>query len=268
MDKLFHWFIRCVLHVKSTTSNIIVEGETGQIPPSVYAKVNVICYLERLQSLKSNTIVKQVYHDLLRLHECGHNTWVTRACELAGKYNIKIGTGENYRTFKNNCKGVLTNCYKINWAAEVINVAKYPKIRTYCLHKSEFVLEPYLDHVHDIRYRSAISKLRASSHALEIERGRYTNPRTPVDDRLCLACGEVEDEVHFIINCSIFNATRNAFFDKVVLSYPGFRDLNDKDKYIFLMSTRNEQLLVWLGKFVHNLFLARGEYLARRTYNS
>ena len=86
IDKMFHWFIPCALKVKSTTSNVIVVGESGQVPPSVYSHINVLGYLERLQHLKPDMLVKQVYLDLLGLHNCGHNTWVTSVFELAQGY--------------------------------------------------------------------------------------------------------------------------------------------------------------------------------------
>ena len=33
-----------------------------------------------------------------------------------------------------------------------------------------------------------------SSHTLEIKRGRHTSPKTPVANRKCLMCDEIEDE--------------------------------------------------------------------------
>ena len=178
IDKMLHWFIRCALKVKSTTSNVIVVSESGQIPPSVYSHINVLCYLERLQHLKPDMLVKQVFLDLLRLHNCGHNTWVTSVFELAQGFNLTIGI-DDYDRFKKNCRLVSTNCFKINWLSEVRNYEKHPIIRTYSLHKREFCLEPYFDAVKDARYWSALTTLRASSHTLEIERGRYTVPKTP-----------------------------------------------------------------------------------------
>ena len=61
-------------------------------------------------------------------------------------------------------------------------------------------MEKYLDMVTDKRYRTAITRLRTSSHTLEIERGRYTIPRTPAADRLCCVCKVVEDEEHFLVS--------------------------------------------------------------------
>ena len=41
-----------------------------------------------------------------------------------------------------------------------------------------------------------------SSHRLAIGSGRWTRPnRTPVNERICVECGVVEDEYHFVIEC-------------------------------------------------------------------
>ena len=195
--------------------------------------------------------------DLLRLHNCGHNTWVTSVFELAQGYNLAIGI-DDYDRFKKNCRLVLTNCFKIIWLSEVRNDEKHPIIRTYSLHKREFCLEPYLDAVKDARYRSALTKLRASSHTLEIERGRYTVPKTPTSERLCSVCQEVEDWIHFLIRCTRYNLLRNEVFGKIYQISPNFTSLNDNEKYVFLMTSCNKQLMVWLGKFVHEIFGYRG----------
>ena len=42
IDKVFYQFIRCILQVKATTSNVMVIGESGQLPPSVFSHINVL----------------------------------------------------------------------------------------------------------------------------------------------------------------------------------------------------------------------------------
>ena len=96
IDKVFFWCMRCVLHVKSTTSNIIVVGECGQIPPSVSAYIKAICYLNRLQNLTPN-MVKQTYSELSRLHNCGFSTWVTKVFALAQKYDIDLNMNRGFK---------------------------------------------------------------------------------------------------------------------------------------------------------------------------
>ena len=55
---------------------------------------------------------------------------------------------------------------------------------------------------------SMISKLRVSSHNLQIEMGRRTG--TKVEDRKC-HCGEVEDEQHFLLHCNTYLDIRNKY---------------------------------------------------------
>ena len=57
------------------------------------------------------------------------------------------------------------------WQNDVKNESKYPILRTYRKFKTRYELEPYLYLVKNPKYRIAISKLRSSSHMLEIERG-------------------------------------------------------------------------------------------------
>ena len=59
--------------------------------------------MERLQHMKPDMLVKQVYLDLLRLHNCGHNTSVFKQAQ---GYNLAIGV-DDYDRFKKNCRLVL-----------------------------------------------------------------------------------------------------------------------------------------------------------------
>ena len=77
IDKLFYQYMRCVLNVKSTASNVIVVGECGQMPPSLYCHINTLSYLKRLQDLPDTKIVKQVFNELNRLHLYGVKTFFT-----------------------------------------------------------------------------------------------------------------------------------------------------------------------------------------------
>ena len=67
-----------------------------------------------------------------------------------------------------------SNCYKHSWLLEVMNINRNLILRTYAMSKTEFGSEKYLEAISDCRYRIAMTKLRSSSHTLEVERGRYT----------------------------------------------------------------------------------------------
>ena len=141
------------------------------------------------------------------------------------------------------------------WQQELTTQTK-PILRTYSLFKNDFFIDHHLESITDFRYRTAITKLRCSSHALEIERGRYQNPKVPRDLRLCLVCQVVEDEEHFVTNCSINQAERRLLYSKISCKVPRFSALSDFDKFLYLLTNNDPQILTWFGKFVHQSFIA------------
>ena len=64
MDKVFLWYARTILKVKSNTCNIITLGECGVIPPSIFCHKQVMCYYKRLYNMSSNALVKKVFDEL------------------------------------------------------------------------------------------------------------------------------------------------------------------------------------------------------------
>ena len=74
LDKVFLRITRCILGIKSTTSNLIGIGECGRMPPSIKCTVNTLCFLNRLMYMDDDCIVKQVYFELKDLADQGFNT--------------------------------------------------------------------------------------------------------------------------------------------------------------------------------------------------
>ena len=91
----------------------------------------------------------------------------------------------------------------------------------------------YLEAISDSRYRIATSKLRATSHTLEIERGWYTKPKNDISKRLCPVCYTIEDEVHFLINCKLYEPERQRIFLMISDKKQNFQSLNDVEKIYF-----------------------------------
>ena len=121
--------------------------------------------------------------------------------------------------------------------------------------KTEFGSEKYIEAISDCSYSIAMTKLRSSSHTLEVERGRYTKPKTNICERLCPVCNVIEDKIHFLANCKLYDAERTHFFGKVTAKIQNLHELNDADKFILLMSTKDKQILVWTGKFIYKCLL-------------
>ena len=152
-----------------------------------------------------------------------------------------------------------TNQFKTTWKRNMNDIVRNPLLRTYNWIKTDFIIEPYLNLVKNYKYRKAISKLRASSHTLEIERGRYTNPSTPIPERLCSTCNVIEDEVHFLTECDIYKETREHLYSEINARFPDFQGLDNHCKFNFMLCFPDERLLSSVGKFIHNSFMRRDQ---------
>ena len=90
-----------------------------------------------------------------------------------------------------------------------------------------------------------------------IETGRYSKPKTPIEQRLCKFCstGKVEDETRFISDCDLCSDIRDALFTKASEINPAFNTFNSEEKVIFLMQSKEMQFL--LGTSVAKMFKRR-----------
>ena len=134
---------------------------------------------------------------------------------------------------------------------------KRPLLRTYKTFKTIARCEPYLLTPLHYKYRQAISRIRASSHRLRIELGRYTRPTpTPVDQRTCLYCssGLIDDEMHFILNCSHNIQERYILFSKLP---PHILNLSRYNLFVYLLNTNDESHIKAFGKFLIDSFARR-----------
>ena len=123
--------------------------------------------------------------------------------------------------------------------------------------KKRFGIETYLDEIKEQKYRIALSRLRTSSHILEIERGRHAKPKIPYDNRLCPKCNTVEDEKHFIIHCKMYEQERNEMFSRIRIKYKTKTNLEQNMSYEELMCHEDPLVMNALGKYVYNAFKKR-----------
>ena len=251
MDKLCMWYLRRILNVKATTSNLIVLGECGVLPPSVQCHVKVLTYYKRLQHLSESTVVKKVFDELCRLRDMGFNTWTGKVCELAENCDVD--------QFKKICKFNTSSQFKSTWYSNIHNFTDNPLLRTYQQFKTTYEMEPYLQVVANTKFRSALSRFRASSHNLAIEKGRYTNPKTPVEHRLCHFCNVIENEEHFVMDCIANSNLRKVLFAQIAGVDNSFCKLSKHQKFLLLLQTRNEFILSWFGKYLFKSFNNRNK---------
>jgi len=70
--------------------------------------------------------------------------------------------------------------------------------------------QPYLDDVDMSKFRFSLPLLRMSSHRLCIETGRWHKPKKIlISEKICHVCTTLEDEYHFVLECSLYFNLRN-----------------------------------------------------------
>ena len=137
-----------------------------------------------------------------------------------------------------------------------MSVASKPKLRTYALFKETFITEKYVQVPITRRQRSLIAQLRLGILQLKIETGRYR--RLAIQDRICDLCGQnIEDELHFVFACPLYNDLRNDFERDIVLIYPGFSLLPDILKLRYVM----ENHIFRFCRFIENCWCRRSDTL-------
>ena len=121
---------------------------------------------------------------------------------------------------------------------------------------SDFGFQSYLDVVQVKKFRIALSRLRMSSHRLEVEMGRWVRPvRVPYDERKCRVCGLLEDEFHFLLECPVYRNLRNMYIKKYYYARPSMFKLME------LFSTSNKKDIRNLATYVFKAFDERNKTL-------
>ena len=122
---------------------------------------------------------------------------------------------------------------------------------------SSFNYQVYIDKLQVDKFRKSLCRLRLASHRFEIETGRWTKPiKTPLEDRKCRLCGILEDEYHFVFECSLYLAQRKNHISKYYWKRPSMM------KLIELFSSENTKQLQKISVYMQKAFKLRQEHMS------
>ena len=75
--------------------------------------------------------------------------------------------------------------------------------------------------------------------------------KIPVDNRKCVTCNKLEDEYHFVLECSIFDLRKQYILRKFWVRPSMF-------KFIELINNENKTTIRNLGTYIHNAVSSNG----------
>ena len=160
-------------------------------------------------------------------------------------YNQGVG---DITSFIHVFKNTLSDIYKQTWSATVNDS---PKCRFYRFIKPIHEPSEYLSIVVSQSHRIAMARLLVSSHSLHIESGRWTRPVTLRNERKCTSCNKIEDEFHFLLECSRYHDIRK----KLIPAY--YWQSCSMYKFVKLIQCTDKKVIKGLAKFIHEAFKCR-----------
>ena len=121
------------------------------------------------------------------------------------------------------------------------------KLREYALVKNISVLN-HISYTHKAKPLTAMARYRMSSDDLNIERGRYNNPITPINQRIYTRCelNEIDDEIHLLLHCNAKNNEREISLNSVaaIVGTQTFRPIVSSHHFL-------------VGRFAPNSYLGK-----------
>ena len=202
--------IRCFLGVHQFAPISGILGDMGWLPSEYRRKICMLRYWNRLIVMKDERITKKVFNTDYENSGlwCKHIQSILAELGLSEVYVDKVVVNIVY------CKHKMYKLYNEKWK-ELVSLK--PKLDTYVKLKSTFDVEYYVTLKLNKQQRSILAQLRLGILPLYIETGRFINVKR--ENRICTLCeeNEVEDELHFLFKCTLYNDIRNQFLSNYTM---------------------------------------------------
>ena len=255
IEKVHLSFMKRILGVNRSTTNVLVRGELGRYSLKERCITRSLNYIKYLNAKGDTSLVKQAYnYELSKVEE--RTTFLT----TVGQFNEKLDEieGRHINIFQTSIPKLKKSINQVSLKEWERNFNCSTKSDTYRLFKNRPKLEKYLEHITDIRYVKTLTKFRLSDHKLMIEEGRKHRPKIDRADRLCPHCNNVEDEIHFLIDCNKYQNDRIIMYQKIDQYFPNFSSIDEsKPKFIFLMSQENLDVTKIVTNYIHKWYQTR-----------
>ena len=202
LEKIHLQFLKRVLHVRSSTPNFMVYGETGHYPLIIRIKQRMLTFWSNiLQS--ENKLCYTLYQLMFKLQRSENCTfkWMDFLKSIFNDIGLTYVWDGQFSVSKTDIKifmkQILCDQYIQSWFNSINSSSRG---HFYSAFKPEFGLEKYLIKL-KIDKRIEISKLRCNNLKFPSETGRWNN--IPRHERLCTLCDDRQlgNEFHYICIC-------------------------------------------------------------------
>ena len=205
--------MRYFLGVHRLTPILAVQGEIGWSTSFCRHQLNMLRLWNHILTMEEERITKKVFY--LDRAQPNQSNWTSHIKTLMDSLDMT----QHYLNLRTCDLKVaddkLHHQSSVHWLQNIQNTSK---LRTYCLFKTQYTAEKYVELDLPKNVRSVMAMFRCGILPLRIETGRYKCE--PFEDRICVLCdqNEIETEKHFLLHCPLYNRLRNDFFNKIGVS--------------------------------------------------
>ena len=228
IDMVQNRAIRYFMGVHRFTPILAFTGDMGWITSTHRRWVNMIRLWNRLVSMDTSMLTRIVFeydHGFTGRNWCSDIKKILEQVNLISSFNTKSPV---------NLKDVedrLFSKYKLEWANKIQSVSK---LRTYRQNKTVFGTENYLLSTlsKGEKSYSYFAQFRCGILPLRVETGRYIELNA--NERICTLCtsNEIEDELHLLLKCSLYDDLRQTLIAKAVETNDTFLHLSNIRKLV------------------------------------
>ena len=211
ISKLHLSFCKQLLGVRKQTNTSAVLLELGLTPISHHGVKASIKNWERIKQGKCARLLTAAYTEATNYY-LPWTSSIKEAFAQNGMLDVFLNNeAYNQQLHIYLCKRLEDQFHQTAFA----DLNQSSKLQLYSKLKTKIGCEKYL-HMANVKQRHALTRLRLSSHPLHIETGRHNN--TAREERLCPLCKNgIEDEMHFLLQCTKYADLRNQHFGNTVL---------------------------------------------------
>ena len=261
LNGILHKAGRFFLGLPPKSPNMAVQGEMGWNSTNYHTKLQVIRLYCRIRGMDDDRLTKRIFNWSEGLTG---NNWVNSVNKFLLRNTLTDVKNMNSKDAVKLCSPALDSAEKEKWSTNIWNdrgQVNGNKLRTYRTFKKCLAPEKYLNLNIPKPQRTPFVKLRCGVLPLEIETGRYY--KVELENRKCKLCNldEVENEIHFLTKCPLYDDFRSDMFTKALNINPAFSQMGSSDKMNFLLSC--DTLVPSTIKTVDKMFARRKLFVKR-----
>ncbi len=248
-DQVQHRAMRIFLGVHRFAPIASLYGDMNWLYPQYKRWIDMIRLWNRLISLPTSRLARRIF-DYDYAHSSSVQNWCSQVKAILIDFNdIELFANKEPCNLKD-LEAHLMEKQKLEISDLIM---QKPKLRFYKHFKETMSQENYVSFNLTPNERSILAQLRMGILPLSIETGRFINQ--PLEQRLCKLCNEekIEDEWHFIFECSCYNDKRIDFFSEITNIRPDFIYLDESSQMKFLFENVHRKF----AKFINCCFKAR-----------